>query len=541
MTAPKFNKYLRIGFATIYAWRPHVEQTWYLAHLAKQAGHEIKFLTCDGDLSSCYSKLLHGGERLRECLQCRAGGIRSYSKDGVASIGQFKFQNNAQASPEQTHLWAQSSASTLGRFESKKDYESERFKKIIDQLQPNIATTYTAAREWMIREKINAVCVFNGRIDMTRAIFEAARSLELPVVSHERSWFGNGIQLLPHENCLGLQSIWKITSEWRDKPLTKRQALLSASLVAQRFMRKNTTEWRAYNLNAIEGQWPIRDARYRFLILPSSMNEVFGHTDYLSEWENTLDAFDSIINYLELSPSDIVLRCHPNWSEKIGKQDGSLPEAYYSNWALKRRIHCIPASSRISTMHLIEQCDVVVLAQGSAALEAGALGKQIITVSPSKYHLSGFTINVHGRNQLSKLEELKVLLKKNLPGDRLSSSSEISRYTLRFAYAMAWRIPQFIDSVRVRQNTRFAYFNGADLKRFTRLFTHQVLEPDDTTFDSAGESGENEVFHILNAKRWEKLIRFSEQETDGERIKIQRRGAYRIVDILRRVGKVGDR
>ena len=47
---------LRVGFATVYAWRPHVEHLMFLAGLAKQAGHETFFLACDADLPACYTR-----------------------------------------------------------------------------------------------------------------------------------------------------------------------------------------------------------------------------------------------------------------------------------------------------------------------------------------------------------------------------------------------------------------------------------------------------------------------------------------------------
>lgn len=530
---------MRIGFATIYAWRPHVEHTWYLAHLARHAGHEVRFLTCDGDLPTCYSQLLHERGQWRECLQCRTGGIRSYAAEGVMSIGQCTPGKSSQSESALARLWAQSSASTLGRFESEKDYAGSAFNALVSRIEPAVRQAYEASREWMIREKLDAVCLFNGRIDVTRAIFEAARSLELPVVSHERTWFGDGIQLLPGEHCLGLKSVWKVVSDWRDKPLTKLQAIRAASLVAKRFLRTNVTEWRAYNINAVDTPWPVAQARWRFLILPSSMNEIWGHPDWTSQWPTPLDALDAVIERLGLVPSDCVLRCHPNWSEKIGKQDGRLPEEYYSNWARERGIHCISASDRTSTMHLIEQSDAIIVASGSAALEAGVLGKTVITTSPSIYHLAGFTVNVHGPAELVALERIKEQLSQ--AEGRLPLSDEVVRHALRFAYAMVWRFPQFVNHVRALKTTEFDYFEGADLSRFTRLFTSQELEPDDATFEASGLGSEDEVLSIIDARRWEKLVNAPVLAEHGAKISIKRRGVYGWVNPLRRMAKIGDR
>jgi len=353
--------------------------------------------------------------------------------------------------------WAYSSASTLGRFESPEDYRSSDFESIVKKLAPAVRRTYLATREWIAREKLDAVCVFNGRIDVTRAIFEATRSMGIPVVSHERTWFGDGIQLLPGEHCLGLAAVWRMTEQWSTHALTRAQSQKAASLVAKRFLGKNQTEWRAYNQAAVQVAWPNKSGRRKLLILPSSTNEIWGHADWTSGWQSPREAFDAVIEKLSLQPDEIVMRCHPNWAEKIGKQDGRLPEAYYSEWARQRGIHCISSNEVTSTMHLIEQCDAILVSVGSAAMEAGMLGKPVISSAPSAYHRAGFTCNVHDRSQLDSLDRL-------VAADLRVSHEEqrnTARLALRFAYTMVWRLPQYVDQVRALTTTQFEYTHDA--------------------------------------------------------------------------------
>jgi len=47
---------LKIGFANIFSFRPHVEHLFYLSELMKNSGHEVYFLTCDSSVSDCFSK-----------------------------------------------------------------------------------------------------------------------------------------------------------------------------------------------------------------------------------------------------------------------------------------------------------------------------------------------------------------------------------------------------------------------------------------------------------------------------------------------------
>ena len=70
---------MRIGFASIFSFRPHVEHLHYVAMLAREAGHETRFLTCDSQLALCYSRALKDSARAVECPKCMLGGIRSFA------------------------------------------------------------------------------------------------------------------------------------------------------------------------------------------------------------------------------------------------------------------------------------------------------------------------------------------------------------------------------------------------------------------------------------------------------------------------------
>jgi hypothetical protein len=522
---------VRIGFASIYSWRPHVEHIYFLALLAGRAGHETFFLTCDGDLSDCYTRELRGRAAALECALCRAGGIRSYSSRHVDSIGRLVAREPAATPPE----WAFSSASTLGRFESDADYRRPEFARIAEQLQPSIAVSFAAAREWIERRSLDAVCIFNGRMDSTRAIYEAAKSCGIRVVSVERTWFGDGLQLYPEESCLGLGTVHRMVSEWRDLPLTRAQALRSASHVAARFLRTNVKEWRAYNVDAQTVPWPVTSARRRILLIPSSRNEVWGHPDWEPAWRDPTEAYDRLIDTLRLAPSDLVLRCHPNWAEMIGKADGRFSERHYAEWARARGVHCIPAADKANTLGLIEECDALVVANGSAAMEAGFLGKQVIGIAPSIYQESGLRDEACDEADLQRLE-----LWVDLPEEeRVRRGLHTARQALRFLYTMVYRIPQYTRHVRAESTTRFIYDLQADPRRFIELLETGILTADDSTH-AVDPADEQVVLDLVCQRRWNEL-----QPPVAEPMiapgELARRGVYRVVDLIARKKAVGDR
>jgi hypothetical protein len=521
----------RVGFATIYSWRPHVEHAYFLAGLVEKAGHEAFFLTCDADLPTCYTREMRDRPAWQECLQCRAGGIRSYTRSNVTSIGESAPRDAAPAQPD----WADSSASTLGRFESDADYAGPEFKAIAARLQPAVQLSFQAARAWIRDQRLDAVCVFNGRMDATRAIYEAAKSLGVRVVSLERTWFGDGLQLYPEETCLGLGSVHRLIGRWRDLPLTGRQAVPGAPLVARPYLPPHDKEWRAYNVGATVADWPVHGGRHRILLLPGSRNEVWGHPDWESGWPDPLAAYDALIDHLRLAPDDVLLRCHPNWGEKIGRQGGEYAERHYAGWAARHGIQAISSADATSTLSLIEQCDAIVVANGSAALEAGTLGKQVIGIAPSLYQEAGFRDSVTAPRQMAGLR-LRTDLE---PAEQERRRESTQRLTLRFAYAMVRRVPQYTRFVRADATTRFRYDMSADAQRFIELLRGGELRADDE--ECADDTrAEDEVLQRIERRDWQGLLDALEPDA-GVYEPVRRRLVFRPIDNIRQRMPLGDR
>jgi hypothetical protein len=525
---------MRLGFAGIFAWRPHAEHLHFLAELAKEAGHEVSFLSCDGDLEKCYAKALNPQRRdFIHCTRCQIGGIRSYQSYSVHSIG--KLADYPSAQPVSLNEWGQSSASTLARFESDTDFSSDEFKEMTAQFEGSLHKAYRAAVHWIERERIEGLCVFNGRIDITRAVMEAARHCQIPFVSLERTLFGDGLQLLPGENCLGLSNIDQLVDAWKDKPLSRAQALKAASHVATRFLKLNNKEWRAYNLSATHAEWPVAGAQRKILLLPSSRNEFWGHPDWQSPWQEMTSAFDALINRLNLQASDVVLRCHPNWAERIGPTDGRRAEAYYTSWAQQRGIHCISSANKTSSLSLIEQCDAIVVCGGSAALEAGILGKQVIATLRSFYSKAGFQSHATSAELLN--EVFLHALKDSAEQEQLAK--HISRQVLRFVYTMVYRIPQFVDQIRCVTTTQYAYYQGADPDRLTQLFRTGILQADDSSY-AESSTQEDEILGLIEQRNWQALIDAAPQPENAAPKAVHRRWMFRPVDGLRELFRRGD-
>ncbi|MCS6943849.1 MAG: hypothetical protein RMK97_00260, partial [Sutterellaceae bacterium] len=350
-----------------------------------------------------------------------------------------------------------------------------------------------------------------------------------PYLTVERTWFGDGLQFAINDNCLDLRQLDLLNARYRDVPLSERQARRVARHLAARFLRRNDTEWRAYNKSAQATPWPVsgRGDGPRVLIVPSSRNEVDGHPHWEFGWPQLTDGLDAVLTTLGADGRQAVLRCHPNWGERIGRRTGELSERYYGEWARRRGVHFIASRDRASTFDLMAQADIVIVTGGSAAFDAGALGKPVISLAPSAYRAAGIAGNVLSPADLAEVRRTLDAT----PTDRI-------RGVLRYGYTHSYRFSQYVDYVKALTTTRYRYFDGADPTRIERMLVSGLIEPDDALV-AENSIGEDLVVACIAARDWESLLPLEEPPAGGE-IRVRRRPALRWVDALRELFPKGD-
>jgi hypothetical protein len=484
---------MKIGFANFFSFRPHVEHSMFLAGLCERAGHENYFFTCDAAVSQCYSRGLKGTAKWLECPRCIAGGFRSYPVNSISSVG----TTNRALPDAQLDQMAFSSSCTLHRTESDNETEELDVIKTREGLFSSINKVYHSALDWIDAHHLDAVICFNGRMDLTRALTTACEAAGIPYITHERTWFGHGLHLIPNANCLSIEQVNRMAYEFRDRPLTTHQAELAARLVAERFLRKNSLEWRVYNRQPVAAPWPLNSPGRRVLVLPSSRNEFAGHPEWASGWRDNTHALDDFFEAFGIHPNQVVVRCHPNWGEMIGRVSGARSMKLYSDWTARRGIRCIASEEKSNTYDLIEQADIVVMNGGSAAVEAGVCGKQIFSLGPVNYEKAGFVRVFRDRESLVRV------------GAQVELDPElVIRRTLRFVYMSARRFPQYVDQVRAIDTLNYQYFDGLDASPLISMISTGKVEPYDNTYASTLEDEEN-VVQALKARKWELLAEHS--------------------------------
>lgn len=518
---------MKIGLVNIYSFRPHVEHLVYLNYLLELAGHNVCFLTCDGQLSSCYSRLLKGTSKFWECSKCILGGVRSFPVGPVSTMG-CKLQG-AGLNREKLFELGLSSACTLNRTESETEWMEPEIQETLEALAGPINHAYNRTLRWIEMCGLEAVVCFNGRMDVTKAITCACEAAGVPYITHERTWFGNGLKLNPNANCLSLKAVSDMAANFGNKPLTKRQAQHAGKLAGDRFIQRNTLEWRLYNKNPEPVPWPANTDGPRLLVVPSSKNEFAGHEDWKCGWTNNTQALDDLLDAFSIRSSQVVVRCHPNWAENIGRVTGKRSLNHYIEWANKRNIHCIHSEDKASTYDLIQQADIVVVNGGSSAVEAGVCGKQVICLGPSTYQSAGFVRTFNKRDELWQDGALDML-----------DSDIVRRNTLRFLYLRSRRFPQYVDFVRAKDTTSYSYFYGGDPDRLEAMFRTGGVLPDDEHY-AEDTSYEDEIIRLFIKHDWEALADYVEDRPQLEPLKICRRQGLGWVDKIRARMSRGDR
>lgn len=515
---------MKIGFTNIFSFRPHVEHSFYLSELLRNVGHDVYFLTCDAAVSNCYARSIKGTSKVKECSKCILGGLRSYTNQNITSIAD---QKSALTKSELDRL-ALSSSCTLSRTESEVEWNDPGVLALQQSLHAPIGSVFESAKKWISDNKLDAVICFNGRMDLTRAVTYACETTGIPFITHERTWFGDGVQLVPNANCLGLKALGDLVAEYDERPLNQAQAWYAGKLLGERFLQRNSFEWRVYNKNPTPVPWPLKSPGIRVLVVPSSKNEFAGHEDWQTSWEDNTKALDDFFDINDIHPEQIVLRCHPNWSENIGRVPGTRSLELYREWAQNRGIFLISSEEKASTYDLIQQSDMVVLNGGSSAVEAGACGKQVVCLGPSTYEKAGFVQTFHSRQEMEKTKLIFI------------DEDTIRRKTLRYLYVRSHRFPQYVDYVKAIETTRYHYYEGADPLRIIKMFETGKIQADDPTYAET-EQYENEVLAVLSQREWGVLADRRVTVPDGTTLNISRRSGFKWVDGFRARFKRGDR
>ncbi len=435
--------YQHVGVAQIYPWRPHGAHRDFLLRLAREAGLETSELVCDGSLTKCYDKQFGtvGFGSIDHCVKCRLGG-----RHGAEATRSFRLDWSFKKIPVPGEdLAILSSLAALVRAELPEDLAHVTEK---NGILSAYRVGYHSTVQWIQTFGVDLVLLFNGRIDILKGVMDAAAMLGVDYASYERSWFGDGIWLVPFNNCLGIAPILDLSRKLAVRELTAEQVRHAEDVIDRRVNRTGSNEWRDFQTRSAAWSTDVLaeiGEAPEVLVLPSSSYEYWGHPDFGTEFENNFEALDALQHRLGIPYSRFVIRGHPIWAERVGPCDGSKAENHYRRFCAARGIRYVPASSKLHTSALIEACEMVVLNSGTSVIEAVWRGKPVVSLTPSLYQDSGVCATFSGPDHVL-----------DVPG-----AGQRRDGIIRFAYAVEKLIPTFVPYLNAASSSRQNEFAGA--------------------------------------------------------------------------------
>lgn len=513
----------------LYPFRPHTEHLLYLDLLLRSGGLSTSFLVADCEVASSYPRILRKSSFIKEYIRSYLGGVRTYPCSALSTPKTLANTiTDSLSSDDDFYHMTLSSACTLTRIESDDEMLDDSVKDIQKALIKPTKRVYEATLAWIEQEKLDSVIVFNGRLELTRAVIEACNKKNIPFVTHERSWFGDGIQLIPNDNCLSLTQANQLVSDYSMKPLKTCQAKKASQIIAKRFLRKNDFEWRVYNKLANKTSWPTKTKLNKVLILPSSRAEFLGEVSYRTDWDNNTQAIDELFEFLGIVAEQVVVRFHPAWSENIGNITGDKARNLYKSWCSRKGYFYIDSNDPADSYDLINSSDIVILNGSSVAIEAGVLGKKIICLSKAPYQCAGFVYFLDSRE--------KIL---NFKGFDDISHMEMIKRVLRFVYTYYARFPQFVDYVRLVKTIDYDFFEGGDSERLIKIIKTGELFADDDSYSSTQDE-ENIIANLIKEAKWNDLIELRNNNKKLSKINFRHRLRYFWVSIFSKRLPKGD-
>jgi hypothetical protein len=498
----------------------------YLASQAKVAGHEVFFLELGSGFENCQPKL---DENLLiktiASLKIKFGGLSGFLSGNRDTLSTFvKSDRNRNTDPSQFLYSARSTVASKYGVSSLDGLNSESMLRSIDKNVVTIQDAYEGALEWLNLRDFDLVIGFNGRIDVTNGVMQACQQVKTPFISLERSWTGDGVQLVKNGTPLSITTINDVVGKWSTKPLKGYQIIQAFSFLANRFSRESYGEYNQWNLNQELG---LLDRHYKWLYTPSSIFERIGHPDWAVPWRDDMEAVEFLLKSRSIDGSQLVVRGHPQWEAYSPSSD-----KVYSDWCKSIGAEYIQSNSKINTQELILRSENIISFGSTSAFEAGIAGKNIFNLSPTFYQKGGFIINVLSKKDGYNRTETKL------------SKKEVARLCLRSLYSINYRYMKLTEEIKAIDNFDYVYREIQQADFFEKLHGDKLFisnedycdstEEEDDFIDSLFEDIEGNLFNksFFNDYKIKKAFIETDVKFDTRYKQVKRIGLWKLVDMV---------
>ena len=247
--------------------------------------------------------------------------------------------------------------------------------------------------------QISQIAIFNGRFPCQRGPIEAAIDSNIRWGSYERGSYEMILSpyLYNSERYLEAANYWYAPYPAYDR-IEKQEAIIAMDLPVEKIHSTEVVDWfisrrQVGGTNRFTEEWNetsnLVSLKKVAVLFTSSVDEFaeLGESWREAEWKDQWAAFEYIIPQISAQDFHIILRVHPNLSNKPNKT-GRLSQDAIDQ--LKRKfpkIEILEATSKINSYALLEEADLAVVWISTIGLEASQMGIRTICLSSSEYDL----------------------------------------------------------------------------------------------------------------------------------------------------------
>ncbi len=357
------------------------------------------------------------------------------------------------------------------------DQDSELYQLRLRRNLQAARTAYASLR----KSRPDVLITPNGSILEMGAVYQAARFLEIPVVTYEfgeqrgRIWLAqNGEVMRQETDCL-----WQAR---RDTPLTQAQLEQARQLYTS---RQRADLWQNFSRRwqglPSQGQTQVRaalglDQRPVVLLAANVIGDsltlgrqIFTHS--MTEWLQR-----TIVDFITRPECQLIVRIHPGERYTQGPSVADVVRQVAPE--LPPHIHLVGADDPINTYDLIEIADLGLVYTTTVGMEMAMSGVPVLVVGQTHYRGKGFTLDP------DSWQSYRELLDKTLtaPGTYRLSRQQVDlawNYAYRFFFEypqpFPWHLLYFWDE----QNewTMARVLSGEGQQRFGASFAYLTGEP----------------------------------------------------------------
>ena len=290
--------------------------------------------------------------------------------------------------------------------------------KILSDYKKTFKLAYIAAHSALLSERPKTVYIYNGRFLQERAVWEACKTLSIPVIFYEKfnpAWLDKYFLFSQPTHSPVYRS--EVMNEFGNRMMSS-QPTEFVSLGMKWFSDRSLGKTQKYTKLQKHGL-NLKVNRPYFIFFHSSEDELIT-TDLISEyWGSQHTALALLVDTMTtIGEYDLVIRMHPNLLYKSRKEIRFWNEIGKDLVVSKPWIHYIPPESKINSYALIEQAVGVITVGSTIGVEAAFMNKISILLGRAFHEQMNITQNP------ANLEELAHMI-----GNPLSST-EIERSKL---------------------------------------------------------------------------------------------------------------